>query len=76
MFLVYINDLTEGLFTNAKLFANCTILLSIIHDTQTSKSNFNKDLEIISNCVFQWKMNFNLGLIKQALDVTLSSKTK
>ena len=36
LFLVYINDLTEGLSTNAKLFADDTSLLSVSHDTQTS----------------------------------------
>ena len=31
-FLVYINDLTEGLTTNAKLFADRTSLFSVVHD--------------------------------------------
>ena len=47
LFLIYINDLTEGLSTNAKLFADDTSLFSVIHDTQTSANNLNKDLEVI-----------------------------
>ena len=48
LFLIYINDLTEGLSSNVKLFADEMSLLSVIHDIQTSANNFNKDLERIS----------------------------
>ena len=48
LFLIYINDLTEGLSSNVKLFADDMSLLSVIHDIQTSANNFNKDLERIS----------------------------
>ena len=34
LFLIYINDLTEGLTTKVKLFANDTFLFSIVHNTQ------------------------------------------
>ena len=42
LFLIYINDLTEDLSTNAKLFADDTSLFSVIHDIQTSANNLNK----------------------------------
>ena len=45
LLLIYINDLTEGLPSNAKLFADDTSLFSVIHDIQTSANNLNKDLE-------------------------------
>ena len=48
LFLIYINDLTEGFATNPKLFAHDSFLLSVVHDTQTSENHFNKDLEIIN----------------------------
>ena len=32
-FLVYINDLPEGLTTNVKLFADDTSLFSVVHDS-------------------------------------------
>ena len=76
MFLIYINDLTEGLSTNAKLFADDTSLFSVIHDTQTSANNLNKDLERISNWATQWKMNFNPDTTKQAQEVIFSCKVK
>ena len=33
LFLLYINDLTEDLTTNVKLFADDTSLFSLVHDT-------------------------------------------
>ena len=37
LFLVYISDLTEGLTTMVKLFADDTSLFSVVHDAQTSQ---------------------------------------
>ena len=53
LFLIYINDLTEGLSTNAKLFADGTSLFLVMHDIQTSANNLNKDLERTSNWATQ-----------------------
>ena len=69
LFLIYINDITEGLTTNAKLFADDTSLLSVVHD-------FNKDSETINNWAFQSKMNFNVDPTNQAQDVIFSCKVK
>ena len=76
LFLIYINDLTEGLTTNVKLFADGTSLFSVVHDTQTSANDLNKDLERINNWAFQWKMNFNPDPAKQAHEVIFSRKAK
>ena len=76
LFLIYINDLTEGLTTNVKLFADGISLFSVVHDTQTSANDLNKDLKIINNWAFQWKMNFNPDPTKQAHEVIFSRKTK
>ena len=76
LFLIYFNDLTEGLTTNAKLFADDISLFFVVHDTQTSASDLNKDLEIMNNWVFQWKMNFNPDPPKQAHEVIFSRKAK
>ena len=74
--LMYINDLSEVLSTNAKLFADDTSLFSVIHNSQTSANVLNKDLEMIHNWTFQWKMNFNPDVTKQAQEVFFSRKTK
>ena len=76
MFLIYINDLSEGLSTNAKLFADDTSLFSVLHDSQNSANVLNKDLEMIHNWAFQWKLNFNPDPTKQAQEVIFSRKTK
>ena len=65
LFLIYINDLTEGLSSNAKLFADDTFFFSVIHDSQTSENNLNEELERIGNWATLWKMNFNQILLKK-----------
>ena len=47
LFLVYINDLPEGLTTGAKLVADDTSLFSVVHDSAaTSASLYDKLLKI------------------------------
>ena len=76
MFLTYINDLTEDLSSNAKLFADDTSLFSVIYDIQTFTNNLNKDLERIGKWDTQGKMNFNPDTTKQAQEVFFSRKLK
>ena len=76
MFLIYISDLTEGVSSNAKFFADDTSLFYVIHDIQTSANNLNKDLQRISYWATQWKMNFNPVTTKQAQEVIFSCKSK
>ena len=76
LFLIYINDLTEALSSNAMYFTDDTSLFSVIHDIQTSANNLNKDLERISKRATQWKMNFGLDTTKQAQEVVFSRKLK
>ena len=44
LFLIYINDLPDGLSSNAKLFAEIFSLFSVVHDTNTSTIELNSDL--------------------------------
>ena len=76
LFLIYINDLTEGLSTNAKLFADDTSFFSVIHDIQSSANNLINDLERISNWATQWKMSFDPDTTKQVQEVIFSRKVK
>ena len=76
MFIIYINDLSEGLSTNAKFLADDTSLFSVIHDSQTSANDLKKDLEMAHNWAYQWKMNFNPDPTKQAQKVIFIRKTK
>ena len=58
-FLIYINDLSDNLKTNPKLFADDTSLFSIVHDLNVSANDLNPDLKKINDWAYQWKMNFN-----------------
>ena len=49
LILIYINDITEGFLSNAKLFVD----------------DVNKDLEKISKWVTQWKVDFNSDTTRQ-----------
>ena len=44
LFLVYINDLSTGLLSNPRLFADDTSLFSVVHDRNTSENELNDDL--------------------------------
>ena len=74
LFLIYINDLSDGLKSQCKLFADDTSLFSVIHDINTSASDLNEDLEKIGNWAFKWKMNFNPDPNKQAQEIIFSKK--
>ena len=76
LFLIYINDLSEGLPSNAKLFAGDSSLFSVIHDSSTSALELNNDLAKINKWAIQWKMSFNPDPKKQAQEVIFSRKSK
>ena len=59
LFLICINDLSERLPSNAKLFADDTFLFSVIHDSNDSALELNRELAKIHRKAFEWKMNFN-----------------
>ena len=73
-FLVYINDLSDGLTSNPKLFADDTSLFFFIHNINSTANDLNSDLMKISNWAFQWKMRFNPEPNKQAQEVVFSRK--
>ena len=56
LFLIYINDLPNGLQSNPKLFADDTSLFSTVQDITTSTVSLNNDLTKISEWTVQWKM--------------------
>ena len=76
LFLVYINDLADGLSSNAKLFADDTSLFSVIHNVNTSANELNNDLYQINKWVFEWKMSFHPDPSKQTQEIIFSRKTK
>ena len=74
LFLIYINDLPDGLNSIAKLFADDTSLFSIVQDPNESAKYLNLDLSVISQWAYQWKMLFNPDPKKPAHEVIFSRK--
>ena len=72
LFLIYINDLPDGINSLCKIFEDDTSLFSKVYDIL---SNLNDDLEKISYWAYQWKMQFNPDPNKQANEVIFSRKT-
>ena len=65
LFLIYINDFSDGINSLCKVFPHDTSLFSKVYDIYNSASKLNDDLEKISYCAYQWKMQFNPDPNKQ-----------
>ena len=74
LFLVYINDLPNGLLSNPKLFVDDTSIFSVVKDHLNSSNKLNEDLSKISQWAYQWKISFNPDVSKQAQEVIFSRK--
>ena len=74
-FLVYINDLIDDISSDAKLFADDTSLFTVVYDEITSLNQLNRDLKIISEWAYQWKMQFNPDINKQVVQIIFPQKT-
>ena len=73
-FLIYINDLENGIISNVKFFAGDTSLFSIVTNPTLSAFELNSDLKVIENWASQWKMSFNPDPNKQAVEMLFSRK--
>ena len=74
LFLIYVNDLPNGLKGECKLCADDTSLFSVVHDISTSASDINNDLTLINNWAFECKMSFNPDPSKQAQEIIFVRK--
>ena len=74
LFLIYINNLPDGLKSICKVFADDTSLYSKINDIDTSNVDINNNLVKISRWAYQWKMMFNPDINKQATEVYFSQR--
>ena len=59
LFLIYINDLSDGLTSICKIFSDYTSLFSKAINKEKSEIEPNKDLKLTSQWAYQWKMLFN-----------------
>ena len=74
VFLIFINDLSDNVISNPKLFADDTSLFSVVQDITLSAKNSNDDLKKINKWTFHWKMSFKPDPNKQAQEVIFSRK--
>ena len=75
LFVIYINDLPDGIMSICKIFADDTSLFSKIIDTRNSQNTLNSDLKIIKDWAYQWKVQFNPDPKKQANEVIFPRKS-
>ena len=76
MFLIYVNDLENGIKSSVKFFADDTSLFSVVKDPLLSAEELNHDLDIINRWARQWKMSFNPDPNKPAEEILFTQKLK
>ena len=76
LFLVYINDLTENIKSQMRLFADDSSIFTPVKNVIDTHEQLVKDLETVSTWGHQWKMVFNPDITKQAVEVIFSVKKK
>ena len=68
-FLIYINNLSDNLESNIKLFSFGTSMFSVVSEPVTTTVTLNKDLDNVDLQGNQWKMPFNPDPSKQGQEV-------
>ena len=75
LFLVYINDLIDGISSNIKLFADDSSLFTRVrNDVTETQERLTHDLAKIIEWAHKWKIRFNPDLTKQAIEIDFSCK--
>ena len=64
LFLIYINDLSDGIISKMRLFADDSSLFATVTDINLTHSQILDDLNTITNWAKQWKMQFNPDITK------------
>ena len=67
LFLTFINDLTDGLKSNVKLFANDTILYVSVENPIATANILNSDLKLIELWSKKWLVTFNAKKTERVL---------
>ena len=76
LFLTYINDLSNKLKYNVKLFVDDTSLFTVVNDKIDSANILDNDLQSISTWAYDWKTLFKLDSSNPAQEVLFSRKEK
>ena len=73
---IYINDLSDNLESNVKLFADNTSMFSVVRDPINTSQKLNNDLHKVGLWAYKWKMSFNSDPSKQAQEVFFFTEDK
>ena len=74
LFLVYINDLTDNISSQMRLFADDSSLFTKVEGVEQTQEKLDNDLKTVTSWAHQWKMVFNPDISKQAIEVIFSCK--
>jgi hypothetical protein len=59
LFLIFVNDITDGIETDIHLFADDTSLMEIIENYNDSYAKMNRDLDRLNTWANRWLVTFN-----------------
>ena len=76
LFLVYINDWTDNISSEMRLFADDSPLFTRVNGVEQTHAKLVQDLQTVTNWAYQWKMVFNPDLTKQAVEVIFLLREK
>ena len=74
LFLVYINDLVEGIKCDIRIFADDTSIFRIVRNIDIAYKDMQHDLNLIQKWGKQWRMSFNPDPLKPTVEVIFSTK--
>ena len=76
LFFIYINDPTDKINSNIKLYADDSSLFACVNDVSLTHAQLVGDLDSITKWAKQWKIKFNPDITKQAIEIIFLSKYK
>ena len=76
LFLVYINDLSDNISSEMRLFADDSSLFTRVEEVNETHEKLIKDLQTVTNWAYQWEMVFNPDITKQALEIIIFRQEK
>ena len=71
---VFISQLLDNLESNCNILADDTSLFYKVFDKHVSRATLSKHVQLINNCSFQWKMQFNADQNKLTQELCFSKK--
>ena len=71
---MYINDISDGLQCNPKLFVDDALLFPAVHNINKATNGLNNNLVKITKWAFQWKMSFFLIGIHSMQGLTATTR--